>query len=410
MANVSSAVPAPPAGRMTLLALCVTVFALLVHGAAAGPLNPEIARDLQTSFSKVGQINTVIFFMMAVSGLLVGPLADHFGPKRTILSCLTVVAVSAIGSALAPSFPVLLAISLVVGVGATIWGVCFGVAATLFAGEGQRRALSRVQAAQTSGTILGALLLTVVAALTSWRGAYVAVCVGYLIAITLVARGLPADRPIPRERFSLQTVLTAYRPLLGDRRMALTFTGGALRAVGWMGPLAFVGAFYADRHGLSLRQIGLAYTASGLGVLAGNLLAGERLKRFGLRQVYVVSTPFMGIAWVVVFLLPVHVLVVVAAMAAGSLVSGLGWVCYTNLLARETRAGAGTTMGFNGSTFMFGAASGAAVCGGLLSLSGYAAIGIAMPLFILASALLVWLPDRRPAEALLAPEPVTPGD
>lgn len=41
-----------------LLPLCLTVFAVLVHGSAIGPFAKEIARDLGTTVPLIGQVST----------------------------------------------------------------------------------------------------------------------------------------------------------------------------------------------------------------------------------------------------------------------------------------------------------------------------------------------------------------
>ena len=382
-----------PAWRI-LLPLCLVVFAILVHGSAMGPLAKEIARDLGTSIPLIGQVSTLGFAVMAVAGLLVGPLADHLGHRVVILLGLVILAASAGATGLAPSYPALLLGGMVGGVGAAILGLAFAVATGQFAGDARRVALGRIQASQTSGAILGAPILTAVAAVTLWRGAYVLVVLVYLLAALLVARGLGRDRA-GAGRFTARTVLAAYRPLARDRPMLALYAAAALRAVGWMGPFLYLGAFYAEELGLSLRQIGLAYMLASGGMFCGNLAAGQWLGRVDLRRAVAATTGVMALAWVVTFTLPVAAPVAVAAATVGACASGAGWIALTTLLAAESPAGPGTTMTLNASVFALGSAVGIAVGGALLGWGGYATLGLALQVCMLAAVLLVWRP-RRP--------------
>ena len=377
-----------------LLPLCLTVFAVLVHGSAIGPFAKEIARDLGTTVPLIGQVSTLLLGTMAAVGLLAGPLADHYGHHRIILLGLGLLGLGAAIMGLAPAYPALLTGALVAGAGAPIMAVTFAVVAARYAGDARRTALSRIQAVQTSGSILGAPLLPAVAAATVWRGAYVVVLMAYLLAGMLILRGLARD-PHRAGRFTPRTVLAAYRPLLGDRRMLALYGASALRAIGWMGPFTYLGAFYAERHGLALERIGLAYMVASGGMFAGNLAAGRWLGGVDLRRAFAGTTAILALCWAAVFTLPLATPQVVAVATAASFASGFGWIALTTLLAAETPAAAGTTMTLNGSAFALGFALGSAAGGLLIGLGGYALLGVVLPVATLVTALLVWRPRLR---------------
>jgi DHA1 family inner membrane transport protein len=377
-----------------LLPLCLVVFAVLVHASAIGPFAKEIARDLGTTVPLIGQVSTLLLATMAAGGLLAGPLADHFGHRRVILLGLGLLGLSAAIMGLAPAYPALLVGALVAGTGAPIMGVAVAVAAARYAGDGRREALSRLQATQTSGSILGAPLLTAVAAATIWRGAYVVVLAAYLLAGALIALRLARD-PRPVGHFTARTVLVAYRPLLHDRGMLALYGASTLRALGWMGPFTYLGAFYAERHGLALGRIGLAYMIASIGMFLGNLAAGRWLGGVDLRRAFAATTAFLALCWAAVFTLPLATPQVVAVATVAAFASGIGWIALTTLLAAETAAGLGTTMTLNGSAFALGSALGSAAGGLLIGVGGYALLGVALPATTLAAALLVWRPGQR---------------
>jgi MFS transporter, DHA1 family, inner membrane transport protein len=378
-----------------LFPLALVVFAVLVHASAVGPLAAEMARNLGVSVPLIGQVSTLGLAAMAVAGLLAGPLADHFGYRRALLLALVTLAASAALMGLAPSYPALLAGGLVAGIGATVLGVVFACAAARYRGDARRVALARIQSVQTSGSILGAPLLTAIAAAFVWRGAYGVVLVCYLVAIALVARTLPRD-PHPAGRFTARTVLAAYHPLPGDGDMLALYGASALRALGWMGSFLYVGAFFAGR-GLALRQIGLAYMIASGGMFAGNLAVGRLPAGVDLRRAFATATALLGLAWTAVYTLPLSTPLTVAAVTVAAGASGFGWTALTTLLAAETPAAPGITMALNGSAFALGSALGSAVGGLLVGLGGFALLGAVLPAAALAAALLAW----RPRLALL---------
>lgn len=374
-----------------LLPLALVVFAVMIHASAVGPLAVEMARDLGVSVPLIGQVSTAILAAMAAAALLVGPLADHFGHRRALLLALATLAASAGIMGLAPAYPLLLAGGLVAGVGATVLGVVFACAAARYGGDARRVALARIQSAQTAGMILGAPILTAIAAATIWRGAYGVVLATYCVAIGLVARALPRD-PRPAGRFTPRTVLAAYRPLVGDRGMLALYAASALRALGWLGPFLYLGAFYAERHALSLRQIGLAYMVASGGMFVGNLAAGRWLAGRDLRRAFAAATAALALVWAAAYTLPVPVPLAVALATVAAAASGLGWIALTALLAAETPAGPGTTMTLNSAVFALGSALGSAVGGLLVGLGGFTLLGTVLPVAIFVAALLVWRP------------------
>ena len=380
--------------------LYLTVFAILVHGSALSPLAAEVADDLDTTVPLVGQVVTLILAGMGVTALIVGPLADHLGHRRAIVFGLLTLLGSALMMGLAPSLWVMLLGGLLAGIGASIIGIPFAVAATTWHGDGQRRALSRIQSAQTLGTILGAPILTAVASATLWRGAYGVIIATYAAAIVLVLRGVVADPRRERGRFSMQTVLDAYRPLISDPAMRHLYGASAARGLGWFGPLIYLGAFYTDVHHLSLRQVGLVYMISSGGLFLGNLAAGEWLARFDLRRTYAWTTVLLGLGWLVVFTLPLTAVPTVAVVTVTMFSAGVGWVTLTTLMATSTSAGAGTTMTLHVSVYTLASAVSVAVGGALISVWGYWLLGLAFPVFVLLSALFVRMPGRVSIEAL----------
>ena len=378
------------------LPLCLPLFLGGLWGQAFVPFVATIADDLGTSVALVGQVSTMSLITMGIGSLFSGPLADRYGFRPCIVSGLGIGVLAALLFAGAQTYPMLLLAALVGGVGISmIHGVVFGLVASTFTGDSRRKAFSVTQATNTSAGILGAPLLTAVAALTLWRGAFVFVAIMLLVALLLAIRRLPVG-PGVGPSIARPSLRAIYRPIFADRMMRRLYLAAVLRAIGFAGPMIYIGAFYMNEHGLSLQQVGFALTASGVGIFVGNLVAGGRwLGRWRLDSVYVATTAVLGFGWFFIYTLQVPALAVVTIVAATTFIGGISFTSHTSLLANATTGGAATTMTFLTSIIGFGIAVGVALSGAILSLGGYPALGIAMPVFTAGAALVVWrAPDR----------------
>ena len=85
--------------------------------------------------------------------------------------------------------------------------------------------------------------------------------------------------------------------------------------------------------------------------------------------------------------------------AAAAVLTSISYIALTTLMTRETPGGSGTTMVLNGSVINLGTAVGAAVGGLFIALGGYALLGLVVPLFVLAAAMLVLLVHPRDTAA-----------
>ncbi len=406
MADSGTAVAIAPAAAREVefkfgefLPLCLPLFLGGLWGQAFVPFVATIAEDLGTSVALVGQVSTMSLLMMGIGSLFSGPLADRYGFRPCIVAGLGIGVAAALLFASAQTYPMLLGAALVGGVGISmINGVVFGLVATRYSGDNRRRAFSVTQATNTSAGILGAPILTAVAALTLWRGSFVFVALMLALALVLTIRRLP-DAAGEKARDIVHPSLKAiYQPIFASSLMRRLYLAAVLRAIGFAGPMIYIGAFYENVHGLSLQQIGFALTASGIGIFLGNLAAGGRwLARWRLESVYVATTAGLGCGWFLIYTIQVPALAVVCIVALTTFTGGLSFTSHTSLLANATTGGAATTMTFLTSIIGFGIALGVALSGAILSLGGYPALGFAMPFFPLGAALVVWRAPKKPA-------------
>jgi predicted MFS family arabinose efflux permease len=354
-----------------------------------------MAHDLQTTVPLLGQVVTLMALISAGLGLLAGPLADRYGYRWPLVTGLLAIAVGLLGTGLAPTYPVLLGLGVVMGLGdALAYSLPFAIAATYFSGPAQRRAIAWTIGALSTAPIVGVPLLAAVGGITSWRVALAAAGVAALGVAWFVAAVLPADRLRPASRLRVRALLAAYTPLL-KHPPSLRFLGvSALRGLWWVGLLTYMGAFLGTVVGFSPQHVGLVYALAGGAYTAGSIAAGSLLGGVSPRLVVAVSSVTGGVLVAPMFLFPVP-WVVLPLLLVTSVAAAICSVSVVALLADESPAGAGTTMVLNGSVLNLGTAGGAILGGALIAFGGYTALGIGLPFFSLVAAALAWWPGSH---------------
>jgi DHA1 family inner membrane transport protein len=313
------------------------------------------------------------------------------------------ISLNMIGIGLAPSYWVLLSLSVAGGFAdALVFGLPLAIAGVMFTGDTQRKAMGWTIGSLSSASIIGTPILTSVGSVTGWRAALVGAGILSASAAWFIYQSLPADKRRPRTTFRLGEIAGAYRPLIRHRPTLRIYATSALRSITWIGFITYLGAYLADELDLGTSSVGLVYMASGIGYAIGSVL-GSRMPLISPRTMLAMSCLFAAAILGAVLSVPV-VWLTVLLVIAGSLVSSFGAISLVSVLADESPAGTGTTMVLNGSMINLGASGGALIGGILISLGGYQAMGIGLPLFSVVAAVLVrWKSSPEPTARPLIP-------
>ena len=395
------ALPAHAGSPLLLAAICLAPLVGLLLAVALSPFFTVVAADLGVPVALLGQIPAASMLVAAALSLVVGPLADQAGHRRLLLAGTLAVVASALGTALAPSFAILLLVALVGAVSrAIIQPVALALTGAHFRGAGQRRAISLVVAAASGAPIVGVPILTALGAAFGWRTAFAALAAAALVVAALAARVIPPDPGHVGARPSWRTVLGAYPPLLRHAPTLGLIGASLLRSGAAWAWFTYYGAYLIEVRHLGVQQAGWGYTGVGLGFFAGSLLAGGRLGRLPPRPL-IIGTALVQALTLLNPLVPgLGLPAVLALNGLGAATMGLANVTATLLLGRESPAGRATTMTANQAAFSLGSATGSALGGLLLALGDYHTIALAGPLPCLAAAALVWRSRPRAPAAV----------
>jgi predicted MFS family arabinose efflux permease len=380
--------------------LTLATFVNHLNVIAWNPFLPFMAAELGVAVALLGQVPALMMLLATLLGLVIGPLADHYGYRRTLCICLLAVVTSSLTTGLAATLPLLVLAALVGAVGrAAIMPVAQAIVASSCVDDtARRRAVSRTQSGGPLAATLGIPLLTSIAAALQWRGAFVVLSGLALGAALILWRMLSRADASGGGSVRLQSILAAYRPLVRHRASLTVIVAACLEQAGVWVMWTYYGAFYVQQHAFSTQQVGWVSLAAGLGVLLGQTVAGGRL---GSRpeRLFLVGCAGSGTLIGLSLLLPLPALAAVALMAAGWLMHGLIMVSTVVLLVGQSPAGRATTLTLYGAAMNLGVALGAALGGVALARAGYGALGLCTLALPLAAAILIWCCRPWPGQA-----------
>ena len=335
---------------LALVAFCVALgFGIVV------PAVPLFATAFGVGSTGAGAVVSAFALMRLLSGLAAGRLVDRVGERTALLTGLLVVAVSSVLAGLARSFPELLVLRGVGGVGSAVFTIAATSLLLRVATAAQR---GRTQSVYRGGFLLGGIVGP------AFGGAVLSISLRapfFLYAATLLLAALAAATLLPRAvdaepqlqvapgvgedggvptaavteppRTSLPTALAspAYRAALagnfavGFSLLGVRSTVVPLLVVGPLGlPAGWIGAAFtvaALVQGLLLLPAGRAVDELGR---RPTLVAGGLLTAASLAGLAVVSGPVSLLAAMTVFAAGAALLGVAPAAIVGDVVEGRG--------------------------------------------------------------------------------------
>lgn len=259
--------------KKSLLALATGSFALGFAEFVMMGILPATATGLRVSVPDAGD-----FISAYALGVCAGTLFLVFGrrvpPKRLLLGFVALVAVGNAAAACAPSAEALVAARFVSGLP---HGAFFGTA-TIVAREladpgREGQAVSIMVLGQTVANMVGMPGGTLLAALLSWRATFLFVAVWAVGSLLLIARFVPAVRPIPDAGLAGQfRFLKKPGPWLVIGAVLLGNTG----IFCWW---SYVSPWLTDIGGFPADALPALLVLAGFGMVAGSLVGGRLTDR-----------------------------------------------------------------------------------------------------------------------------------
>ncbi len=286
--GVGREVRRPAPGRNETLAMLSAVMALM---AMAIDLMLSAFDEMRVTFgldptsNEVAGVVTVFFMGLAVAQLFFGPITDRFGRKSVLYASVAVYILGAVGSALAPTLPLLLVARFVWGIGAAgARVVATAVARDLFEGVEMARAMSQIMAVFVLVPVIAPTVGAGIVAVLPWRAVFWA-CAIWAIAMAAWTRRLPESLPPERRRrLDRSDIASAYAEFARTRStLWFSIASVFLQSVFTM-YLASAELIVSEIFGRrSAFPMVFGVIAIGFGVAA--LVNGRVVGRFGVRPV-----------------------------------------------------------------------------------------------------------------------------
>lgn len=255
-------------------AVAVGTFLLVTAEQLPVGLLTPVGADLRVTDGVAGLMVTVPGIVAAIAAPVVPVLVGRLDRRVLLGALMALMTLANALSAWAPTYPVLLASRVLVGVAiGGFWAVAGGLATRLVPGPDVPRATAVIFGGVAAANVLGVPIGTLLGGVAGWRAAFGVL--GGLAAVVLVAL------------FALLPPLVADRPLrpaalLAQLRNPAVATGvlvTLLVVTGHFAAYTFVSPVLEDRSGIPVELVGPLLLGFGAAGIVGNFVAGAAVAR-----------------------------------------------------------------------------------------------------------------------------------
>jgi predicted MFS family arabinose efflux permease len=265
------------------------------------PLLAEIARELGAPESRIGLIPTMTQIGYGLGLLFFTPLGDRAEQRRLIVIMVLLAFAALALTAIVNSAPVLIGVSLLVGLFSIVPQLIVPFAANLAAPEERSKTVGSVMSGLIIGILLARTFSGFVGAHFGWRAVYVAAAILMLFLAFLLRLLLPVFRPVdpPRYKdliFSLPDLLRRF-PILQEAAI----TGALLFACFSAFWTTLIFRLEAPPFYLGSQAAGIFGLVGAAGASAA-ALSGRFADRMGAVRIVFLGLGLVLIAWIILLL------------------------------------------------------------------------------------------------------------
>lgn len=247
------------------------------------PAMPGMAQAMAADSGAVQRTLSAFFLGLALAQIPLGTLGDRYGRRRPLIGGLLLFAVASIACAMATSLTMLIACRFLQGMGA-----CAGTSSVRamirdrHSGHRAARLMAFTFLIIGISPVLAPLAGSYLLQAMSWRGLFLLLAGGGVVALVAVATFLPESLP-PERRLHQQPMLHAYGRLLATPAfLGWTLVAGLATTV----PFAFVTAapfVYTQGFGLTPHHYSLLLALNAVTSIIATQFAPTLMRRLGAR-------------------------------------------------------------------------------------------------------------------------------
>lgn len=289
------AIPRPSTLRLTVILGILSAASPLAVDMYL-PAFDAISRDLGTDIGQVQLTFSAFAFATALSPLIYGPLADRFGRKMPILLGMAGYVIASILCSYATSFGMLLVLRAVQGAASGIGVLAQAVVRDIMRGHEALQLMTLIMLMHSVSPLLAPAVGSAIIEVASWRWIFVLLAAPGLLAVALVAFGLPETLPAERRsRGSMRATLMTYRGILSAPDFLIPALVGSAALAMLLVYVASSSFILLDIYGVSPLAYSLIF-GGGAALMIGAAQTGAPLaRRFGtVRMVQGASAAMMA--------------------------------------------------------------------------------------------------------------------
>lgn len=383
-------------GKLITPSLVIARLATWPIGSITGLLLIDIGQTFNQSVAIMGQIRTIGSLVGVVFALLLGVLSVKYNHKTLLVTGLLLVAVSALGCWVSPSF---LFISLAYPLSEIgtymVRPMSFSLVGALLPREKRSSAISWMLTGMAIVGILGGFVINYLNGIGGWRTTFLGFALPIALAAALIVHLLiPSPRIDPVSSSTNVGLFSGFRQVFSNRSATACLIGQTISMATWGGILTYTSSFWRQVFGTSIGTVVLIQVGSGLAYIAGNLFTGKFANKYGSKKLSVVALLVGGIALALWIYLKVFWMAVVIGWVI-IIFGGIRATAINSLTLEQIPSARGTLMSLNGAAQSLGTAIGAAVGGYFLISHGYTGLFLAYSvLFILGGLVISLLADE----------------
>jgi predicted MFS family arabinose efflux permease len=341
--------------RIFLLAL--GMFALGTDAFVIAGVLPVIAHETGVQEALAGQLVTAFSLIYGLGAPLLAVLTARWSPTRVLIVALGLFCLSNLGSAIAPSFALLLVTRILTGCFAAIYSpLAYTVGIALAPPEKRGQALALVVIGITVATALGVPLGTWVGEHLGWRFSF-----GLIVLLSGMAFLALLVFKLPQMEVPTRLSLRARLAPMGQPLIVVALLAALLWNIGTYMVYTYVALIL--QHNLHIGDISGLFVAYGLGIVVGSWSGGQLADHFGAQRPLLIS--LIGL------ILIEAVLTLIATTFIGSFLIlflwgamvALGFIPQQHRLLSIAPKHANVILALNNSALYLGIAGGAAIGG-----------------------------------------------
>jgi predicted MFS family arabinose efflux permease len=265
-------------------------FTVILDFMVLSPLGAILIPELQITPSQFGMVVSAYAFSAGASGILAAGFADKYDRKKLLLFFYVGFVVGTFFCGIAEGFVQLLAARIFTGIfGGVIGSIGFAIVTDLFRMEVRGRVMGFMQMAFAGSQVLGLPIGLYLATVWGWHAPFIMiVVVSALVGVLIIFYMKPIVGHL-----AIQTKRNAFEHLgktvaHGDYLRA--FIATTLLASGGFMLMPFASAYSVNNLGLTITQLPLLYTVTGVVSMGVGPLIGRMSDKIGKFPVFLYGT------------------------------------------------------------------------------------------------------------------------